>query len=193
MSVGKGAAAAAALGLLVVATAARADVIETFDFSGTLSNAIGGSSSVTGQFTVDETSSKITAFDFSIPGGTVTAPDWSPSATNFVATSPSGTFAVFVFVTNNLSTLGLVFDGPVASFGGGPLYTGRIAAGGGSSGAGLGCFPPDACTMGVSGFSSGTATLVTNVSNVPEPTTLSLFGAALIGLGAGRLGKRNAE
>ncbi len=177
--------AAVALGMLLPGSGAQADVISSWDFTGTLSTAIDGSTSVSGSFTLDQTTDALTAFDFSIPGGTVSAADgWLAAVADFNATSPLGTFGVFGFADLFGSDFILVFDTPLATFDG-DLYTGGISAPGQSTVAELLCIGRDAdCGGGAGGastFSSGAATAVT--STVPEPASWSLLVGGLIGLG----------
>ena len=115
-------AAALAAGMLVPAMA-RADVVTRWDFTGTLTASFDGSDTVSGAFTLDQTIGAVTAFDFTIPGGTITPSGWGASAYNFDSTSPSGTFMEVDFTTPNTSVLALLFGGPIASFAGGPLVT----------------------------------------------------------------------
>ncbi|HTU53956.1 MAG TPA: PEP-CTERM sorting domain-containing protein [Acetobacteraceae bacterium] len=174
-------AAALAVGILVPALA-RADVVTSWDFSGTLSASYDGSDTVSGTFTLDQTTEAITAFDFTIPGGTVTSSDWTAGATNFNSTSPSGTFAQIYF-TGFLAGLVLLFDEPISSFAGGALVTELLVNSdeGLAVGSSLSCGVNPSCPAGpgfIANFLSGTATPATAV---PEPGSLALLGMALVG------------
>jgi PEP-CTERM motif len=178
---GMAVAAALAVGMLVPAMA-RADVITSWDFSGTLSASYDGSDTVSGTFTLDQTTEAITAFDFTIPGGTVTSSDWTAGAVNFNSTSPSGTFAQIYFYGFGAGMV-LLFDEPISSFAGGALVTELLvnSNAGLAVGASLSCGINPSCPAGpgfVASFLSGTATPATAV---PEPGSLALLGTALVG------------
>ena len=53
----------------------RADSV-TFDFTGTLASYFNGSDAVSGQFTLDTSTSAVTAFDFATPLVNISPPDW---------------------------------------------------------------------------------------------------------------------
>lgn len=190
--------------LLVCAANARADVISSWNFSATLSQPIDGSTSVTGSFTLDQskalTASPVSAFDFSIPGGTISpANGWTASVGNFATTSPGGTVSAIAF-RDGISSLYLLFDSSLGNFNGDFIYTGVTLVGGNADQSGLACGDDDAfCgdgNTGYSQFSSGAATLAPPAPpppSVPEPGSLALFGLGAIGLALLQWGKRRRD
>jgi hypothetical protein len=170
-----------AAALFFCAAVAKADVIQSYNFSGTLATAIGGNTSVTGQFTLDFTTSAISAFQFSTPAGTINATNEVAFAGNFFATSPSATFTIlaFVYADSGLPALTLIFESPLAAFSGNTFYTQGIMSSTGSNEAGVSCRPDQLCSPLASTFASGSAS---PSPVVPEPDTaaLLLFGSAAI-------------
>jgi hypothetical protein len=170
---------AMALGLWLAAGAASAaDIIHTYDFSGTLANPVAGGTSVTGQFTLDQTTGALSAYSFNTPLGVF---DTSGAVASYSpALSPPTDFIEIYLLPNGGEYLWLVFQTDLASFSGGSLYTGPVSISGGGLASGLGCFsgPPDCETPGGSPFVSGEATLA-----VPEPASWALILAGVVGLG----------
>jgi hypothetical protein len=185
--------------LLVCAANARADVISSWDFSATLDQPIDGSTSVTGSFTLDQTKSTVTAFDFSIPGGTVSAANgWAAFTADFAATSPLGTVGVLDFRDGIASSLYLVFDSSIPKFNGDFYYAGVNLSSANIIASQLACGGDALCGAGdsrVSDFSSGTATLAPPAppASAAEPGTLALFGLGVIGLALLQWGKRKRD
>jgi len=182
--------------LVLAPPAARASVI-TYQFAGTLTNALNGNSSVTGQFTLDNSGAgAVTAFSFTEPGGVfdtsnamgfVTA--WTP------ATNPNANFVGLTFVESGRPSnyLWLRFQTTLSSFDGSTFYTGPIIVPGGSTNSSMGCFDPipsKACSTWnyASGFTSGAASPL--AQPVPEPLSVTLMALGLAGV-VGRSRRRN--
>ena len=133
---------------------ARADITQEYNFTGTLSTAINGSKSVTGQFTIDFTTQDITAFDFTTPVGNLDSP-----VLESLATAPGETFLVIGPANGN--SLVLWFDSSLSPFSGNSFD---------ATLSNLSCLTGvGGCTFGGSGFSSGSAT------PVPEPGSAPLL------------------
>ena len=133
---GLGTAAALAVGLLLSLSpaSAEADAITTWQFSGTLASNIFGGTSVTGDFTVDETAGTFLQFNFSTPLGTVSSANGSAQVFSGSATSPFvGPLVHIDFLMTDTTVfpirrtftvdLGLTFDSPLIAVG--TLVTGR--------------------------------------------------------------------
>jgi hypothetical protein len=165
----------AAIPLCASIGVARADIQQSFNFSGVLATPINGGTSVTGQFTIDFTTDMITAFDFSAPFGTL-SPASTTGVSDFVAANPMATFTELFFIGPAGNQIVLDFESPLSAFDGSSFYTGPIEpTGGGLLAAEVAC---PSCTPVSSTFSSGSATLVP--SAVPEPkSALLLIGVLL--------------
>lgn len=186
--------AAVMFGTLMFAGAARADVIKNYDFSGTLGIAIGGSTSVTGTFAIDFSTSSITAFDFSTPVGTIDPPSWTGSYSTYTGTNPvipfveldfksSGGFMILIFQTDPTS-----FSTAAST----PLDTTGLYEGGPTTISQLYCTAAPCSATGYSPFHSGTARLAPPARNVPEPGTFAL-ASAMLGLLVLGLRRRRRE
>lgn len=188
-------AALAVLGLAPLS--ARADNLESFNFSGALSNAYNGNNTVTGSFTLDTTTGTITAFDFTTPVITVDAANGFTAGvvTYTPATSPNQDFVELYFDDTYADSFWLLFETPLSSFDGSSFYTQEVQETTGSTGSQLGCSdgPVSNCSDANfgSGFTSGGAT--PSPSPVPEPSPLVLLGSALMLLAAGSSLRRMAK
>lgn len=179
--------------LMVGVGPSHADVIENYDFSGTLATPIGGATSVTGTFTVDFTTSAVTAFDFSTPTGTVDATHFFAGITTFAATSPNAQFVDLFFNDLFGDSFVLLFETSLTNFkddASTALYTGLVTDPGGNNASRLDCTGVlfVCSTFGFSNFSSGAASPVVTAPPpaAPEPGSFALLGAALAGLGVVR-------
>jgi hypothetical protein len=173
----------AALSLLCLGTAAVHANQITYNFSGTLSSALNGSTAVTGQFTLDFTTISIAAFSFTTPFDVV-------DPTNYVAelsvltpaVSPNTDFVQLYFADDAVPPPGdvliLLFQTSFAFFDGSTLYTGPVEIfPGGANISELDCSQSGgACgVLGVGGaseFASGSAQPATTT---PEPGSIVLL------------------
>lgn len=169
---------------------ARADNLESFNFSGTLVFSPSGDNAVTGSFTLDTTNATVTAFDFTTPVVTIdTADGWSSTVLSLTpAYSPDEDFVQLFFSDLPYQdVMNLLFQTTLGSFSGSSFYTSIIEPDSQLTNASaLSCrfFGISQCSEAPfdSGFSSGTAT-ETPVAT-PEPSFWELVAADLLGLGA---------
>ena len=167
---------------------AKADITQEYNFSGTLANTLNGSTSYSGQFTIDFTTSQITAFDFTASPsnttsfGTITATDWSGGVGEFTTTSsPTKTFTGVYFQglipSNGETMFVLLFGSPLSAFDPSTFTTGpkmTLQGPPGISGVDWDSgFNAESIRGTNDAFSSGTVTPVT--SAVPEPGSLLLL------------------
>lgn len=177
---------AMALFLFLIPGKAHADSVVMYDFSGTLATPIGGSTSVTGTFSLDTTTSTITTFNFTSPIGSFTTGN---STSNFFAYTPANSpkqdFLQFAFDNpTNDGVLLLLFQSSVASFNAStPLYTSALEPGMFSPAEYSLIFCDVNCT-GQSFFTSGSASPapVTPPTSAPEPSSLLMLSGGLLGL-----------
>jgi PEP-CTERM motif len=165
---------------LAAGAARAADVINAYNFSGTLANPINGGTSVTGHFTLDQTSGALSAYSFDTPFGVINS--YGLVVTYSPAVSPATDFVVITLNPNAFESLNLWFQTDLASFSGSSFYTGPVHIVGGTGASGLDCFDPASCgrLIGNSGFASGAATIA---AAVPEPATWAMMLAGFFGLG----------
>ena len=162
---------------------ARADIDQTFNFSGALSQPLNGVSIVTGQFTIDfatdPTNDSITDFFFTTPAGTISPA--SPGAASImelqgVPPSPNAIFTDLSFGSNS-QQLALFFESPLSAFSASSFYTAEVKISNGEGSSGLICiFTCSGAAASV--FSSGTVTPV--LSAVPEPRSALLLIGVLM-------------
>ena len=158
------------------AAGARADIVRTYDFSGTLATPFHGDDSVTGFFVLDQTSAALEDFSFKTPvftfnmansvGGVEEATVEEPSA-HFVAVAANS------FDDNDF--LALLFETTLLNFNGNTFFTGTVTFPDGGGGVASGV------TIESTGFSSaftgGAAT------PVPEPPTWVAMALGFVVLG----------
>lgn len=174
----------AVLGVLALfSPGVRADTVTTYNFSGTLSGFFDGSDAVTGQFTLDATTGKITAFNFTTPSVDInTMGGWSAFVNSYTpAASPDADFVLLSFIEQFGVEMYLWFQTDLSTFSGSSFYPGfvRSAVGDFGSDSGLFCaaVPPCPAPVGdVSAFMSGGAVAA------PEPSSLLLVGSGLLAL-----------
>jgi len=179
-----------ALAFAFLCVSARADSIETFNFSGTLATFPSNNfnTSVTGSFTLDTTTGTIVAFDFNTPTGQIAAATgWSAALFTYTpALFPSANFVGLVFtdpVAPVPDSLDLLFETSLSSFSGNTFYTGFVQPTSGPSNVSrLNCVYQNLtfCTgFLASSFTSGNAV---PVSAVPEPSSMLLFGTGIVAI-----------
>ena len=184
---------------LLAPVAARADSTQTYNFSGTLANSFNGDDMVTGTFTLDFTTTSMTAYNFNTPFGVITStayPTTNYTETTYTFTQiipPYGDYVLFLFEGPTISadSMSLYFATPFSPFNGSSLFTG-IPMGISTPEDGASSFVqcanfmtpvPSTCPLsdGISSFTCGSATAT---SPMPEPSSLALLAGGLFGLGA---------
>jgi len=104
---------------LSLAATARADVLETYDFTGTIAPDYGTSGLVTGQFTLDLSNQTISTYSFVTPIATYSPATDSvaPIVAQYTpATSPKADFVGFFFASSTYWDLTLYFETDFAGF-----------------------------------------------------------------------------
>jgi hypothetical protein len=101
--------------ILFGSSAHATDMIQTYDFSGTLAKSIAKDDQVTGWFSIDQTTDSIKAFDFSTPFGPLTG-----NGGVLLTLHPPGVPGTladlsFTHLSTSLSTLNLIFDDPLSN------------------------------------------------------------------------------
>ena len=119
------AATAALLGLAAVTTTAMADTLTTFDFSGTLSSSPNANpATVTGTFTLDQTTGTLAGVDLTTPVGAFTGSTSDHINSTSIQTVSSGNaFQLDSFIGGGIVSLSLTFAGTVDGFTGGSALT----------------------------------------------------------------------
>jgi hypothetical protein len=187
--------AAMVLSLWLAADAARAtDIIKSYDFSGTLKKVVDGGTSVTGEFTLDQTNGTLITYSFDSPLGMLDPGDSSAGIVIYSpAESPAADFVLIEADTpGDGDKLVILFQTDLSSFSGSSFYTGTVSIRGGALTSNVFCSGPPfsfACG-GTSGseFTSGEATPV-----VPEPATWALMMAGMFGLGGVMRARRSPQ
>jgi hypothetical protein len=186
-------AAAAALATSITSAVCASDLVDTYDFVGTLTSSIDGDSSVTGQFSYDWTTNRFGQFTMNIPGLTFASSSGIGGHVTIYPSSGLGdpfTTLTFTTVLGDPSVT-LLFDGDgPQGLAGGDIYPGPIEL---YSGTGETTATSEAqcvaCPVPYQlGFSSGVATL----ASVPEPAEWALMLTGLAGLGAALRSRRRS-
>lgn len=179
--------AAAVAAAMLGSAAHAADLVQTYDFSGTLAKPLAGNDQVTGSFTLDLTKSTIGAFDFSTPFGTLDG-----DGGLWVALHPAGssnTLADLTFIggSGSLAGLDLLFFEPfvdgesltdsIETSKRPPVFLSSLGACGSFTG---GCGGRD---LFLQPFSGGVLSLASVASAVPEPAAWISMILGLFGLG----------
>jgi hypothetical protein len=175
----------AAVGLTISASVASADVVNKYDFSGTLSHPYFGTSTVTGSFTLDQTNATIPSYSIQAPQFLYTPKNSFANVFEFTpAYSPKEDFVELSFSPGPDAFVALYFQTDLSTFSGDSFYTQE--------------FSPTSITQGQSAtssfdinnplgfhigstFSSGAATFVGTAT--PEPSTWLMMLVGFVGIG----------
>jgi hypothetical protein len=156
---------------------ARADIVKTYDFSGTLETPFNGDDSVTGFFVLDQTNATLEDFSFTTPAFTFNTGNSFGEVQLFTpATTPNADFVALV--TSAVGTnFVLLFETDLLNFDGSTFFTSEITVPGGTNVSGvIDDMPP----FFNSPFTSGAAT---PVPEAPTWAAMALGFVALAGLG----------
>jgi hypothetical protein len=172
-----------------------ADVLQLYNFTGTLTQGVGGDTSVAGSFTIDYTKDTIPTFDITAPGDVFNSATMPPSSSlliPFTGVSPAGNFISTNFTSAAGSGLELVFEtsppSRVLDFVTGVVVTGPMTI----TDSNYICNTMTCGLLTGVDFASGSATLVPVPLTVPEPPSLALLGTAFAGVAVLRRRKPNA-
>ena len=192
----------ALLGLVAISTTARADILTTFDFSGTLSGSPNANPpTVTGTFALDQTTGTLAGVDLNTPIGAFTGSTFDGIDSSLWQTVSGGTaFQLIYEGDGGIVGLSLGFAGTVDGFTGGSLLTqadflqpGLPPQLSNPTGLESDSFVP-ACDGSTAGFelTGGVATPVTAPA-VPEPGSLAFFGTGLVALASTLRTRRRSQ
>ena len=174
------------------ASSVRADVINSYSFSGTLAQDVSTlGTSVTGTFSLDITNLKLTAFSFTAPGDTiVSGVDANSQVFSSVQTTPAANILALLLYGAHDSDLDLFFETTLQGFADTALYTGPITGPDYNGATSLYLCESSICFFNGpplnSDFTSGSTTLTgsTGGTVLPEPASLALLGVPLVALTA---------
>jgi hypothetical protein len=180
------------LSVAAVSTTARADILTTFDFSGTLSSSPNANPpTVTGTFTLDQTTATLAGVNLNTPVGAFTGSTSDYVATSAIETTSGGRAFQLDYCVEGVVLLNLSFAGTVDGFTGGSLLPQadlvispglppeRVVV------SGIGC---DSLSPGCNGnpvycnLTGGVATAVIAPA-VPEPSTWAMLLIGFAGIG----------